>query len=249
MAIGRTVYQEDEVSLVAPPEGGLLLRPWPPKDRHRGRFVLRQYGSLHIFEAGLGDLDPADLAVTATQHRVMLSFPDSRTFLERMPRERLDDGRLRFVLKMQETVLPERVWVDAWEGVLRINIPVEDLTTEPKAEAAEARVILRNGPPPELPRTRIEPLRNPWLYLHDRGDRLEVEVTFDERPPADVRHDVRDDAFDIIYTQVDEYPKGDRRSKRIGKRRITIRLPQRVSPSEVSSSQESLTFRFVLPKA
>ena len=255
-AISRTVQSRGYEILGG--EGDWLIKPREVIEEEKRQRTevppveLIDLGTSFILEARGRPEEMTGTKVKVTQDSVALLVPAGNDWLREAGLMEDSKGNRMGQIQLSDDVIPDRSWVDAWDGVLRVNMPVDTSYYYDGVSEKVLEPVFRNEPPPELPEVPLDQQNRPSicdLRWDDRGETIEVSLTVEDQVLDSFNYNVEPERVLISLEEVKKKTSEKGIGIRVRSHRVVIKLPFKVLAGSANWRREANTFYIYLHKA
>jgi len=239
-------------------DGDWLIRPREVIEEERRQLPSRppveliDQGTSFILEAKGRHDDMRGVKVKVTQDDVSLLIPAGNEWLSDVHLAKDDKGNRMGRMSLSDDVVPNRAWVDAWDGALRVHMPVDadyfyDGVSEKVLEPA-----FRDGAPPEIPEVPLDMQNRPSicdLRWDDRGETVEISLTVEDQVLDSFNYNVEPQRVVISLEEMKKKTSQVGIGLRVKHHTVVIDLPMPVLAGSANWRREANTFYIYLHKA
>jgi hypothetical protein len=247
-----------ESEFIVPPGGGWLIMPKELLEESKddgeggGKDVqLHDLGTSFVLEARAAADDLMGVRFQVTRDSVSIFIPSGNNWLAPKVLAKDKDGNRMARLRLHDDVIPNRSWVDHWVGLVRVNMPVDNLYTDDGVDHKELEPVARADAPPDLPVVPIEQKNRPSIYamrVDDHGDTFEVSISTEPQVRESFKYRVEGNDLRVEFEEVRRRTSAERVQIRAKQHKLLVKLPTRVLESSVNFRLEGDTFHIFLHK-
>jgi hypothetical protein len=255
----RVVRTELRSGYTAPPGGGWLKTPKEliegdvgsvndeDKDVH-----IHDLGTSWVFEAKMTREEMSGVRFQVSRDSLAFLIPTGNAWLADKGLAMDGQGRRMARIHLHDDVIPNRSWIDLWDGVVRINMPIDNLYTDDGVDARELESVIRDEPPPALPQIPEEQKNKPSIYairVDDHGRSFEVSISTEPQVRESFTYKVEGNDLKVEFLEVRRRSSESAVQIRAKHHKLDIRLPERVLADSTNFTLEDDTYHIFLHKA
>ncbi len=238
------------------PGGGWIITPREMMEEREGDgeeplVELKDMGTSFILEARATPEEIEGVRIQVSEDSVAMLIPTGNTWLHGIRMASDERGNRMLRAHLSDDVIPSRSWADLWDGVLRVNMPVDTLYTSDEVSAKELVPVARNEPAPELPEVPDHQKNRPSIYgLHvaDSPATYEVSIMTEPQVRDSFRYQVENNILKVTFEEVKRKTSKDGLVIRARSHVFIISLPQKVMSESANHRLEGDTFHVYLHK-
>jgi len=239
-------------------EGGWLIKPREIIEEEKRTLPSRppveliDQGTSFILEAKGRHDDMRGVKVKVTQDEVRMLIPAGNDWLDDYWLAKDDKGNRMGRMEMSDDVVPNRSWVDAWDGALRVHMPVDADYFYDGVSEKVLEPVFKDGPPPEIPEVPLDMQNRPSicdLRWDDRGETVEISLTVEDQVLDSFNYNVEPQRVVISLTEVKKKTSQIGIGVRAKRHTVVIDLPMPVLAGSANWRREANTFYIYLHKA
>ncbi len=209
-------------------------------------------GSSYAVDVFATEEDLRGVTIRAGFDTVNFIIPPGNEWWSHLAGDTDEVGNRVATVLLEHDVVPVRAWADLWEGVLRVNLPMEFDDFFDGVDSRDLEPIVRDGPPPQLPVVPGYAKRPPSidnLHYADHGDIFEVAVTVLPHMVRSFRYEVLPEVLTLFFEEAKRKTSDKGLRVRVKQHKLVLRLPVRVLQGSANHQLEGNTFRVWLHKA
>jgi hypothetical protein len=250
----RVIQSKATSEFIAPPGGGWLITPRELlEDEGEERDVqLHDLGTSWVFEARATAEQMRGVKYGVTNDSLQVWIPTGNDWLADKKLAMDKEGNRLAQIRLHDDVLPNRSWVDLWDGVVRVNMPIDTEYTYDGVDRRELEPVSRGEAPPPLPEVPEASKNKPSIYamrVDDRGESFEVSISTEHQVRDSFRYKVDGNDLKVEFEEVRRKTAANAMLIRAKRHKLMVRLPQRVLADSTNFRLEGDTFHIYLHKA
>lgn len=239
-------------------EGDWLIKPREVIEEEKRQMASRppveliDLGTSFILEAKGRHADMQGVKVKVTQDDVWLLIPAGNDWLDDAVHAQDDKGNRMGRMSLSDDVVPNRAWVDAWDGALRVHMPVDADYFYDGVSEKVLEPVTRDGPPPVIEEVPLDMQNRPSicdLRWDDRGETVEVSLTVEDQVLDSFSYNVEPQRVVISLEEMKKKTSPLGIGIRVKHHTVVIELPVPVLAGSANWRREANTFYIYLHKA
>jgi hypothetical protein len=252
----RVIQSKDVTEFIVSPGGGWLITPRElledEDDGEEKDVQIHDMGTSWIFEGRATREQMGGVKYGVTTDSLQIWIPTGNDWLADKNLAMDGDGNRLARIRLHDDILPNRCWVDHWDGAVRVNMPLDTTYTYDGVDKRELEPVERGEPPPPLPEVPDASKNRPSIYglrVDDRGGTFEVSVSTEDQVRDSFKYKVDGNDLKVEFEEVRRKTAANTLFIRAKRHIFELRLPQRVLAESANFRLEGDTFHIYLHKA
>lgn len=252
-SVSRT---ETKTAIKVPPGGGWIITPREMMEEEgedeEKVIELVDMGTSFILQAKASGEDMSGVRIQVAEDSVSILIPSGNTWLYSIRMASDEKGNRMLRARLSDDVIPSRSWADLWDGVLRVNMPVDTLYTSDEVSAKELVPVVRNEPAPQLPEIPDHQKNKPSIYaMHVEEGETTFEVTISTEPQVrdSFRYEIEANVLKVHFEEVKRKTSKGGIVIRARSHNYIITLPSTVLRDSANHRLQGDTFHIYLHKS
>lgn len=254
----RTIRQTKQTRAYTVPSGGAWLITPPEmkeeetEEEEKERAIeIHDLGNSFVLEVKATREDVEGVRFMCTMDSVAMIIPAGNLWLYGIRALMDDSGNRLFRLHLHDDIIPNRSWVDLWDGVLRINMPIDTEYTDDEVDEKELKPVVRSDSPPDLPEIPDYQKNKPSIYglrVVESDQTFEVTISTEHQVRDSFRYELEPNMLKVYFEEAKKktVPRG--LVIRVKQHELFITLPATVLQDSANHRLENDTFHIFLHK-
>ncbi len=254
----RSILRTKQTKSFTVPRGGAWLitpkemREEGDEEEEEERIIkTHDLGTSFVLEAQATRKDIEGVKFIVTIDTVALIIPVGNLWLYGIRSATDDSGNRLFRMFLHDDINPKRSWVDLWDGVLRVNMPIDTEYTSAEVVEKQLRPVVRSDPPPDLPEIPDYKKNKPSIYglrVKEFDQTFEVIIMTEHQVRDSFKYELEHNIINIYFEEAKKKPMPRGLLIRAKLHELHITLPATVLKDSANHMLEDDTFHIYLHK-
>jgi hypothetical protein len=255
MTLLRTMQSR---GITVPAGGGWIITPIEMREeateeeKKELEIEAHDLGTSFVLEAKATPEDIEGVRFMVTMDSVEMIIPAGNLWLYGIRSLQDDSGRRLFRLHLHDDVLPNRSWVDYWDGVLRVNMPIDTEYTSDGVDKKELRPVIRTDPPPDLREIPDYQKNKDSIYglrVEESDETFEVTIWTEHQVRDSFKYELEPNILKVYFEEGTKKPTPRGTVIRVKQHEFHITLPVTVLQDSANHRLEDNIFHIYLHKS
>ena len=178
-------------------------------------------------------------------------IPPGNLWLHGIRTQKDDTGNRLFRMYLHDDIMPNRSWVDLWDGAVRVHMPIDYEYTSDEVHEKEMQPIIRNKPAPSLPEIPDYKKNKPSIYglrVEESDETFEITISTEHQVRESFRYELEHNVLKVYFEEAKTQTTPTGLVIRVKKHEFLITLPAMVLRDSANYRLEGDTFHIYLHK-